>query len=339
MVTEGEPDYGADGANARVVAGRYRLEELLGRGGMGVVWRATDQLLGRGVAVKELPFDDTLTAADARRQRERTLREARALAQLSHPNIIVVHDVVEDDERPYIVLELIDGPSLAERMAADGPVDAAEAARIGVDLLGRCAPHTRPGCCTGTSSPPTCCWRTAPTGCCSPTSASPRCPARPRSPRAVRSSAPRVHRPGADVRGADRARVGPVVAGRAAVRGAQRRVAVPPGLVERRAARGGGRRDQAARAGRADPARGARPAGARPGPGGWTPTGPNGCCAPSSRPAVRPRRPRSRCSRTASRRAAGTRCGGRCPRPPRRTRRPAVPYAGSPRGARWWRRW
>ncbi|MFF9677690.1 protein kinase, partial [Streptomyces eurythermus] len=136
MVTEGEPDYGTDGANARVVAGRYRLEELLGRGGMGVVWRATDQLLGRGVAVKELPFDDTLTAADARRQRERTLREARALAQLSHPNIIVVHDVVEDDERPYIVLELIDGPSLAERMATDGPVDAAEAARIGVDLLG-----------------------------------------------------------------------------------------------------------------------------------------------------------------------------------------------------------
>ncbi len=136
MVTEGEPDNGTDGANARVVAGRYRLEGLLGRGGMGVVWRATDQLLGRGVAVKELPFDDTLTAADARRQRERTLREARALAQLSHPNIIVVHDVVEDGERPYIVLELIDGPSLAERMASDGPVDAAEAARIGVDLLG-----------------------------------------------------------------------------------------------------------------------------------------------------------------------------------------------------------
>ncbi|ALV51787.1 serine/threonine-protein kinase [Streptomyces althioticus] len=136
MVTEGEPDNGTDGANTRVVAGRYRLEGLLGRGGMGVVWRATDQLLGRGVAVKELPFDDTLTAADARRQRERTLREARALAQLSHPNIIVVHDVVEDDERPYIVLELIDGPSLADRLASDGPVDAAEAARIGVCLLG-----------------------------------------------------------------------------------------------------------------------------------------------------------------------------------------------------------
>ncbi|MFI9728224.1 serine/threonine-protein kinase [Streptomyces sp. NPDC052092] len=143
MVTEGEPDNGNDGDNARVIAGRYRLQGQLGRGGMGVVWRATDQLLGRGVAVKELPFDETLTAADARRQRDRTLREARALAQLSHPNIIVVHDVVEDNERPYIVLELIDGPSLADRIAADGPVGAAEAARIGVDLLGALrAAHT-----------------------------------------------------------------------------------------------------------------------------------------------------------------------------------------------------
>ncbi|MFF1273833.1 serine/threonine-protein kinase [Streptomyces marokkonensis] len=143
MVTEGEPENGAERHNARVVAGRYRLESMIGRGGMGVVWRATDQLLGRGVAVKELPFDETLSAAEARRQRDRTLREARALAQLSHPNIIVVHDVVEDDERPYIVLELIEGPSLADRIAARGPVDAAEAARIGVDLLGALrAAHT-----------------------------------------------------------------------------------------------------------------------------------------------------------------------------------------------------
>ncbi|GGV35406.1 serine/threonine protein kinase [Streptomyces griseoflavus] len=136
MVTEGEPENGNARRNARVIAGRYRLEAMIGRGGMGVVWRATDQLLGRSVAVKELPFDDTLSAAEARRQRDRTLREARALAQLSHPNIIVVHDVVEDGERPYIVLELIEGPSLADRIAVLGPVDAAEAARIGVDLLG-----------------------------------------------------------------------------------------------------------------------------------------------------------------------------------------------------------
>ncbi|CAM5502910.1 Serine/threonine-protein kinase PknD [Streptomyces afghaniensis] len=120
----------------RVIAGRYRLEARLGRGGMGVVWRATDQLLGRGVAVKELPFDETLSAAEARRQRDRTLREARAVAQLSHPHIIVVHDVVEDDERPYIVMELIEGGSLADRLATEGPVEAAEAARIGIALLG-----------------------------------------------------------------------------------------------------------------------------------------------------------------------------------------------------------
>ncbi|MEV2216276.1 serine/threonine-protein kinase [Streptomyces sp. NPDC050997] len=127
---------GTEGDSARVIAGRYRLEARLGRGGMGVVWRATDQLLGRSVAVKELPLDETLSAEGARRQRDRSLREARAVAQLSHPHIIVVHDVVEHDERPYIVMELIEGASLAERIAAHGPVDADEAARIGVALLG-----------------------------------------------------------------------------------------------------------------------------------------------------------------------------------------------------------
>jgi len=143
MGTDGEAESATARPNSRVIAGRYRLEARLGRGGMGVVWRATDQLLGRGVAVKELPLDETLSATDARRQRDRTLREARALAQLSHPHIIVVHDVVEDDERPYIVLELIDGPSLADRITDQGPVDAMEAARIGIDLLGALrAAHT-----------------------------------------------------------------------------------------------------------------------------------------------------------------------------------------------------
>jgi len=127
---------GTEGDNARVVAGRYRLEARIGRGGMGIVWRATDQLLGRQVAVKELALDDSLSAAEARLQRDRTLREARAVAQLRNPHIIVVHDVVEHDERPYIVMELIVGGSLAERISADGPVDAREAARIGIALLG-----------------------------------------------------------------------------------------------------------------------------------------------------------------------------------------------------------
>ncbi|MGV9252490.1 serine/threonine-protein kinase [Streptomyces sp. NPDC003697] len=126
---------GTEGDGCRVIAGRYRLETRVGRGGMGVVWRATDQLLGRHVAVKELPLDETLSPAEARLQRDRTLREARAVAQLHHPHIIVVHDVVEQDERPYMVMELIDGGSLADRIAERGPVDAREAARIGVALL------------------------------------------------------------------------------------------------------------------------------------------------------------------------------------------------------------
>lgn len=127
---------GTEGDNVRVIAGRYRLEKRLGRGGMGVVWRATDQLLGRRVAVKEIAQDDSLSEEEARRQRDRTLREARAVAQLRHPHIIVVHDVVEQDEQPYIVMELLDGGSLADRISTRGPVDAAEAARIGVALLG-----------------------------------------------------------------------------------------------------------------------------------------------------------------------------------------------------------
>ncbi|WP_221347860.1 serine/threonine-protein kinase [Streptomyces beigongshangae] len=131
MGTEGErPE-----DDARLVAGRYRLGARLGRGGMGVVWQATDQLLARQVAVKELTVDTSLSAAEARLQRERTLREARAIAQLRHPHIIVVHDVVEQDERPYIVMDLLEGGSLADRISRDGPVDAVEAARMGIDLL------------------------------------------------------------------------------------------------------------------------------------------------------------------------------------------------------------
>lgn len=103
---------------------------------MGVVWRATDQLLGRRVAVKEMVLDPALSLDEARLQRERTLREARAAAQVKHPHIIVVHDVVEDGERPYIVMELVEGGSLADRLSRTGPVDLAEAAGIGIALLG-----------------------------------------------------------------------------------------------------------------------------------------------------------------------------------------------------------
>jgi serine/threonine protein kinase len=127
---------GTERTDGRVIAGRYRLEALLGRGGMGLVWQATDQLLRRRVAVKEIAQDASLSPEEARRQCDRILREARAVARLRHPHVIVVHDVVVHDERPYIVMELIDGGSLADRIATHGPVDAYEAARIGVHLLG-----------------------------------------------------------------------------------------------------------------------------------------------------------------------------------------------------------
>ncbi|MEV5608254.1 protein kinase [Streptomyces sp. NPDC052225] len=127
---------GTEGGNVRVIAGRYRLEARIGRGGMGVVWRAADTLLGRQVAVKELAVDETLSADEARQQRERMLREARAVAQLRHPNIIVVHDIVVHDEHPYIVMDLVRGGSLADVIARDGPVDPLTAAKVGLALLG-----------------------------------------------------------------------------------------------------------------------------------------------------------------------------------------------------------
>ncbi|WP_046508363.1 serine/threonine-protein kinase [Streptomyces odonnellii] len=121
--------YASDHA-PRLIAGRYRLGSRLGRGGMGVVWRADDELLGRRVAVKELhAAHDGEGAA--------TLREARAVARVKHPHVVVVHDVVvEEDGRPYIVMELVEGGSLADLLSARGPVGPAEAARIGLALLG-----------------------------------------------------------------------------------------------------------------------------------------------------------------------------------------------------------
>ncbi|MDN3294868.1 serine/threonine-protein kinase, partial [Streptomyces ficellus] len=95
---------------------------------MGTVWRAYDELLGRRVAVKELHVDVGSAVHP-------TLREARAIARVHHPHIVCVHDVVEEDGVPYIVMELVEGVSLAERIAANGPLDAREAARIGLALL------------------------------------------------------------------------------------------------------------------------------------------------------------------------------------------------------------
>lgn len=102
---------------------------------MGTVWRANDELLGRAVAMKELHVDEGLSPAEAESRRERTMREARSVAQVRHPGVLVLHDVVQHDAQPWLVMELIDGHSLADRIATDGPVPPAEAARIGLALL------------------------------------------------------------------------------------------------------------------------------------------------------------------------------------------------------------
>jgi hypothetical protein len=119
------------------VAERYRITGRLGRGGMGTVWRATDELLRRQVAVKELHLPETaLGDGDADRRRDRALREARSVARIRHPHVVVVHDVVEQDGRPWIVMELVDGRSLADVLREDGPLAPREAARICAAVAG-----------------------------------------------------------------------------------------------------------------------------------------------------------------------------------------------------------
>ncbi|MFF4485094.1 serine/threonine-protein kinase [Streptomyces sp. NPDC001544] len=116
------------------MAGRYRLAESIGQGGMGRVWRAADEILDREVAVKEMRIDG-LDAEDTRTRRERTLREARATARIDHPNVVRVYDVVDAGERLWIVMELVAGRSLEHIMATEGPLGPREAARIGLGLV------------------------------------------------------------------------------------------------------------------------------------------------------------------------------------------------------------
>ena len=120
----------------RVVAGRYHLISPLGSGAMGTVWRAEDTLLGREVAVKEVTFPAGLSDDERTVLRERTHREARAAARLEHPSAVTVYDVVEDDDAPVLVMELVDAPTLAEVVRRDGPLTPQRTAQIGLDLLG-----------------------------------------------------------------------------------------------------------------------------------------------------------------------------------------------------------
>ncbi|MFJ5226436.1 serine/threonine-protein kinase [Streptomyces sp. NPDC088400] len=119
----------------RLLAGRYRVVAPLGRGGMGVVWRAVDEVLGREVAVKELRTYTDADAAELAGLRLRMQREARAAARVRHPGVVAVHDVADEDGRPVIVMELIDGPSLDDVLRERGTLDPREAAAIGATVL------------------------------------------------------------------------------------------------------------------------------------------------------------------------------------------------------------
>jgi len=121
---------GAPAPGTELLGGRYRLEQILGTGGMAIVWRATDQRLGRKVAIKLIA--DTLAADPA--YLERFTREARTAAGLSHPNLVGVYDYAASAKRPFLVMELVEGGTLADRIAR-GPVAAEEAAAVARDLL------------------------------------------------------------------------------------------------------------------------------------------------------------------------------------------------------------
>jgi eukaryotic-like serine/threonine-protein kinase len=129
---------GVTGAG-RVVAGRYELLDRIGQGAMGTVWRARDLVLTRDVAVKEVRLPDLVSDHDRQVLRERTLREARVSAKLSHPGVVTVHDVIEDGGTPWIVMELVDARSLDRVLAEDGPLPPQRAAETGVMLLGALA--------------------------------------------------------------------------------------------------------------------------------------------------------------------------------------------------------
>jgi eukaryotic-like serine/threonine-protein kinase len=123
------------GRGGRVVAGRYALTDVLGRGGMGTVWLATDRVLERQVALKEVTFSVDLSDEERHVLRERTMREARAAARLDHPHVTTVYDVVEEDGKPWLVMEHISARSLQEILEERGPLDCRAVARIGLDVL------------------------------------------------------------------------------------------------------------------------------------------------------------------------------------------------------------
>ncbi|MFF2650986.1 serine/threonine-protein kinase [Streptomyces sp. NPDC058045] len=124
-----------DEGQGRVLGGRYQLLSRLGHGGMGTVWRARDLVVEREVAVKEPRLPDQLGDAERQTAYERMQREARAAARIDHPSVVTMHDVVVEGGKPWVVMELVHGQSLADRLR-EGTLDPREAARVGLAVLG-----------------------------------------------------------------------------------------------------------------------------------------------------------------------------------------------------------
>ncbi|MBA3738368.1 MAG: serine/threonine protein kinase [Actinobacteria bacterium] len=122
-------------SSQNIVAGRYDLEEQLGRGGMGVVWKANDTLLKRKVAIKEVQLPDTLPESEQASMQARALREARAAARIGHPAAVTVFDVHKEDGRAFIVMELVDAPTLEDMVRSEGPLTPEKTAEVGLGVL------------------------------------------------------------------------------------------------------------------------------------------------------------------------------------------------------------
>ncbi|MFJ9703663.1 serine/threonine-protein kinase [Streptomyces sp. NPDC101234] len=127
---------GEQPVEGRLIGGRYRLAQRIGSGPTGTVWRARDEQDGRDVAVKEPRLSGAADDEERQRAAHRLLHEARAAARVDHPAAVAIHDVLLDDELPWIVMEWVEGESLHSALAARGPLPAPEAARVGLAVLG-----------------------------------------------------------------------------------------------------------------------------------------------------------------------------------------------------------
>jgi hypothetical protein len=127
----------------QLIANRYALLAELGRGAMGVVWRAQDQLLGRAVALKELHPPQGMAAEERNVLEERMLREARTAGRLNHPAVVTVYDIVRENGRTYLAMELVDASDLATVVERHGPRDSVWMAGVALQVLGALeAAHT-----------------------------------------------------------------------------------------------------------------------------------------------------------------------------------------------------